>query len=102
MKMSNAALLTLALTATASLAQAASIAPDEIVRLHKTGAVMDFEQLKQAALAKHPGANLQESKLKNVYGRYVYKTEMRDATGIKWDVHLDAKTAEVLKDKQDT
>ncbi|MBU2014530.1 MAG: PepSY domain-containing protein, partial [Gammaproteobacteria bacterium] len=35
------------------------------------------------------------------YGRYVYQLELRDDKGVQWDVELDAKTGEVLKDHQD-
>jgi uncharacterized membrane protein YkoI len=101
MKTLNAMFATLALTAVAGLAQA-DIGPDEIVRLHKAGTVMDFEVLNKAALVKHPGATLHSTELENSYGRYIYQTEMVDAKGVKWDVDLDAKTGEVLKDKQDT
>lgn len=101
MKTLNAVFATLTLTAAAGLAQA-DIGPDEIVRLHKAGTVMDFEVLNKAALAKHPGATLHSTELENSYGRYIYQTEMRDTSGVKWDVDLDAKTGEVLKDKQDT
>ncbi|MDB6141411.1 MAG: peptidase [Pseudomonas sp.] len=101
MKTLTALFAALALTAAAGFAQA-GVGPDEIVRLHKSGAVMDFEALNKAAQAKHPGATLKSTSLKNSYGRYVYKTELRDAQGVEWDVDLDAKTGEVLKDKQDT
>ena len=42
------------------------------------------------------------SELENEYGRYILKVELRDAQNVEWDVDLDAKTGEVLKDKQDT
>lgn len=100
MKTLNAVFAALALTVAAGFAQA-GIGPDEIVRLHKAGTVMDFEVLNNAALAKHPGATLHSTELKNVYGRYIYKTEMRDTNGVEWDVDLDAKTGEVLKNKQE-
>ncbi|WP_397451791.1 PepSY domain-containing protein [Pseudomonas sp. NA-150] len=101
MKKLLAVFAALTLTTAASVAHA-GIGPDEIVRLHKAGTVMDFEELNKAALAKHPGSTIHSTGLKNSNGRYVYKAEMRDAKGVEWDVSLDAKTAEVLKDKQDT
>jgi uncharacterized membrane protein YkoI len=101
MKTLNALFAALTLTAVAGVAHA-GIGPDEIVRLHKSGAVMDFEALNKTAQAKHPGATLKSTSLKNSYGRYIYKTELKDAQGVEWDVDLDAKTGEVLKDKQDS
>ncbi|WP_297832232.1 PepSY domain-containing protein [Pseudomonas sp.] len=101
MKTMNAVFATLALTAIAGFAQA-DVGPDEAVRLLKAGTVMDFEALNKAALLKHPGTTIHSTELENSYGRYIYKTELRDAKGVEWDVDLDAKTGEVLKDKQDS
>jgi uncharacterized membrane protein YkoI len=101
MKTLNALFAALTLTAVASVAHA-DVGPDEVVRLHKSGAVMDFEVLNKTAQAKHPGSTIHETELKNSYGRYVYEIDLKDAQGVKWDVDLDAKTGEILKDKQDT
>lgn len=100
MKTINAVFATLALTAVAGFAQA-DVGPDEAVRLLKAGTVMDYELLNKAALAKHPGMTIHDTELENSYGRYIYKVDLRNAQGIEWDVDLDAKTGEVLKDKQD-
>ena len=45
--------------------------------------------------------NIEETELEEEYGRYVYQLELRDDKGVQWDVELDAKTGEVLKDHQD-
>ena len=100
MKTLPALFAALALTAAAGVAQA-DIGPDEVVRLHKAGTVMDFEKLNKLALDKHPGFTIHDTELENQAGRYVYQVELRDAKNVEWDVDLDAKTGEVLKDKQD-
>ena len=89
------------LTLTAGFAQA-DVRPDQIPTLLKSGAIMDFEKLIAAALAKHPGATIVDTELEDKAGRLVYETELRDTSNVKWDVKLDAKTAEVLENKQDT
>ena len=77
------------------------IGADEAVQLLQAGTIKPLETLKQAALQKHPGATVHESELERVYGRYVYKLELRDANGDEWDVDVDATTGEILEDKRD-
>lgn len=100
MKALNTLFAIAALTLTAGFAQA-DVRPDQIPELLKSGAVTSFEKLNQAALAKHPGSTITDTELDDHYGRLVYQVELRDAQGIEWDVDLDAKTAEVLKDVKD-
>jgi len=101
MKPFNAVFAALVLTAAASLAQA-DVGPDEVIRLHKAGTIMDLETLNKTALDKHPGFIIHDTELeKHADGRYVYQVELRDTKGVEWDVDLDAKTGAVLKDKQD-
>ena len=85
----------------ANLALAKDIGPDEALKLRDAGTIQSFEKLNEAALAKHPGATVEETELEEEYGRYVYQLELRDDKGVQWDVELDAKTGEVLKDQQD-
>lgn len=101
MKPLNVVFATVALALTAGIAQA-DVRPDHIPGLLKSGEITSFETLNQAALAKHPGATILDTELDQAYGKLVYEVELRDTKGIKWDVDLDAKTAEVLQDKQDT
>lgn len=90
-----------ALTATAGLAQARDLGPDEALKLRDAGTIQSFEKLNEAALAKHPGGKVEETELEEEYGRYVYQVEVRDAQGVQWDVELDAATAQILKDHRD-
>ena len=89
------------LIATAGLAQARDLGPDEALRLRDAGTIQSFEKLNAAALAKHPGANVEETELEEEYGRYVYQGELRDEKGVQWDMELDASTGAILKDQMD-
>ncbi len=90
-----------ALTLTAGLAQA-DVRPDHIEGLLKSGAVMPFEKLNAAAIAKHAGATINDTELDHDNGVLVYEVDLTDTAGKKFDVKLDAKTGAVLEDKQDT
>jgi uncharacterized membrane protein YkoI len=101
MKALNVIFAATALTLTAGLAQA-DVRPDHIPGLLKSGEIAAFEKLNQTAIDKHPGATILDTELDHSYGKLVYEVELRDTKGVKWDVDMDAKTAEVLQDKQDT
>ncbi len=90
-----------ALTATAGLAQARDLGPDEALKLRDAGTIQSFEKLNAAAIAKHPGATVKDTELEEEYGRYIYQVELRDAAGLEWDVELDAVNGQILKDHQD-
>lgn len=77
------------------------IGPDQAVRLLQEGKIQSFETLNATAQSKHPQATIGETELEQEYGRYIYKVELRDPQGQKWDVDLDASTGEVLKDRRD-
>ena len=79
----------------ANLAMAKDIGPDEALKLRDAGTIQSFEKLNEAALAKHPGATIEESELEEEYGRYVYQLELRDDKGVQWDLELDAKTGDL-------
>lgn len=98
--------LTVLITATtlalgANLAMARDLGPDEALKLRDAGTIQSFEKLNEAALAKHPGATIEETELEEEYGRYIYQLELRDDKGVEWDIELDAKTGEILKNHQD-
>ncbi|AYF86255.1 peptidase [Pseudomonas sp. BN414] len=97
-----AALFTLAtLAATAGIAQARDLGPDEALKLRDAGTIQSFEKLNAAALAKHAGGTINETELEEEYGRYIYQVELRDAQGVQWDLELDATNGQILKDHQD-
>ena len=95
------ALFTAAALALGANAALADVPAHEISALEKAGTVQSLQKLADVAKAKHPGATITDSELENEYGRYILKVELRDAQNVEWDVDLDAKTGEVLKDKQD-
>lgn len=101
MKTLTALFATALLAATATLAQADDLGPDKAMQLLKAGTIQPFETLNAEAQAKHPGSTIHETELEEEYGRYIYQVELRDAQGVKWDVHLDAANGQVLKDHQD-
>lgn len=86
----------------ASLAQARDLGPDQAQKLRDAGTIQSFDKLNATALARHPGATLDETELEQEYGKYIYQVELRDAQGVEWDLELDAVTGAVLKDYQDT
>jgi uncharacterized membrane protein YkoI len=97
-----AALFTLAtLAATAGIAQARDLGPDEALKLRDAGTIQSFEKLNAAALAKHAGGTINETELEEEYGRYIYQVELRDVQGVQWDLELDATNGQILKDHQD-
>ncbi|WP_296268601.1 PepSY domain-containing protein [Pseudomonas sp. UBA6562] len=89
------------LTFASAAAFAKDIQPDEVVKLVGNKTIKSLDELKAAAVAKHPGSTVTDSELEDEYGRYIYKVELRDSNNVEWDVALDAKTGEVLKDEQD-
>lgn len=89
------------LAATAGVAQARDLGPDEALKLRDAGTIQNFEKLNEAAIAKHPGSKVEETELEEEYGRYIYQVELRDAQNVQWDLELDAATGEVLKDQRD-
>ena len=49
------------LAATAGIAQARDLGPDEALKLRDAGTIQSFDKLNAAALAKHPGATITET-----------------------------------------
>ena len=102
MKTLTALFAATALTLAAGLAQA-DVRPDHVEGLLKSGAVMPFDKLNAAAVAKHPGASITDTELDhNNSGVLVYEVDVTDTAGKKFEVKLDAKTGAVLEDKLDT
>lgn len=101
MKTLTALFAATALTLTAGLAQA-DVRPDHIEGLLKSGAVMPFEKLNAAAMAKHAGGSITDTELDHKNGVLVYEVDLTDTAGKRFEVKLDAKTGAVLEDKLDT
>lgn len=101
MKKVAAVFTAIVLSSTALWAHARDLGPDEALQLRDAGTIQPFDKLNAAALAQHPGGSKGDTELEEVYGRYIYQVEVRDAQGVKWDVELDAITGEVLKNQRD-
>ncbi|AIL62666.1 PepSY domain-containing protein [Pseudomonas alkylphenolica] len=101
MKTLTALFVTAALALGANVALAKDIPMHEVTKLVQDKTILSLDDLNAKALDKHPGATIKESELEDVYGRLVYKIDLRDAKNVEWDVDLDAKTGEILKDVQD-
>jgi len=97
-----ATLFACALLATAAgLAQARDIGPDQAMKLVEAGTIQPFDKLNAAVLASYPGATLRETELELEHGRHIYQVELRDAQGVRRELHLDAASGEVLDDRED-
>ncbi|WP_263142731.1 PepSY domain-containing protein [Pseudomonas sp. RIT-PI-AD] len=101
MKKLSASLTLAALVSVAGLAQARDLGPDEALKLRDAGTIQSFEKLNALAIAKHPGASVNETELEEEYGRYIYQVELRDPQNLQWDLELDAASGQILKDHQD-
>lgn len=101
MKTLTALLASALLVFTSGAVSARDISPDEAATLRAAGSIKSAEQLNAVALARHPGATINDTELDEKYGKHVYEVELTDPRGIHWDVDIDAATGTVLKNHQD-
>ncbi|MCD5988433.1 MULTISPECIES: PepSY domain-containing protein [Pseudomonas] len=101
MKTLTALLASALLVFTSGAVSARDISPDEAATLRAAGSIKSAEQLNAVALARHPGATINDTELDEKYGKHVYEVELTDPRGIHWDVDIDAATGKVLKNHQD-
>ncbi|HEY0179673.1 MAG TPA: PepSY domain-containing protein [Dokdonella sp.] len=102
----NDARLRIALAAAAlafgGAATAKDLSTDEVAALVEQGKILPTEKLDAAALAKHPGASIEQGAEVERHRRgYVYEIEVTDPSGVEWDMDIDAATGKVLKDERD-
>lgn len=83
-------------------ALADDIGPDKAIELVEQGTIKHFRELNKVALDLHPGASIVDTELENVYGKYIYKIELRDTDNAEWDVDIDAVSGEVVKNRRDS
>lgn len=100
MKLLAITALTMGLVATPILAK--DIGPDKAMQLVESGAIKPFTELNDIARALHPGAEVTETELEHKKQGYIYEVELRDETNRKWEVELDAETAKVLHDREES
>jgi uncharacterized membrane protein YkoI len=73
----------------------------EISRLQSSGAVLPFNRLNAAVVARHPGSTVEHAALDKMGERYLYQASLSDPNKMQWFVELDAKTGETVTDQQD-
>jgi uncharacterized membrane protein YkoI len=94
--------LVVALLASAPLAVVAdNVNHHEAFQLQEAGTIQSFQALGDIVLGLHPGATITDTELEQEFGRYIYEVELRDASGLEWDVYLDAATGEIMKNVRD-
>lgn len=100
MKLLAITALAMGLVTTPILAE--DLDPDKAMQLVENGAIKPFTELNDIALALHPNAEVTETELEQKKQDYIYEVELRDETNRKWEVKLNAKTAEVLHDREES
>lgn len=73
---------------------------DRAKRLKEAGEILSLEQVVEKAKKDHPG-QLLEAELEEKKGRLIYELELLDEEGIVWELKYDAKSGELLKEKQE-
>jgi hypothetical protein len=66
----------------------------------KSGEIMPLEEIIQRATSQYPG-KITEIELGSSEGRYMYEIDVVDEGGVKRELKLDAKTAELLSSEVD-
>jgi uncharacterized membrane protein YkoI len=72
---------------------------DAVRAIRQRGDILSLDSILQKARGEHPGRVL-ESELEQKDGRYVYELELVDDQGRVREVKFDARTGEVLREKQ--
>lgn len=73
---------------------------DRAKKLKEAGEILSLEQVIEKAKGDHPG-QLLEAELEEKKGRFIYELELLDEEGIVWELKYDAKSGELLKEKQE-
>ncbi len=91
------------LLSSSSLA-AHDLGPDEALRLRHKGVIAPLEHVLGPAFERYPGSKLLDAELEEHEDRavrYIYEIELLTADGVVREIELDARTGELLKDKED-
>ena len=100
--MARSALLLLpALWLAALPAASRDLDQDEALRLTREGRIMPLERLMQAITQLYPQAQLLEVDLEEHNGQYLYDIDLLTANGFARELELDARTGQLLRDKED-
>jgi uncharacterized membrane protein YkoI len=77
------------------------IGPDKVVQLVQSSAIKPFDELNKLALSQHANSSIHETELEQRGDIYVYSVELRDDTGTRWEVDMNAATGEILRNRRD-
>ncbi len=69
-------------------------------RLRESGEILPLEKILERARKERPGEVL-ETELERKGARHVYDVEILDAQGRVWELKFDARSGELLRQKQD-
>lgn len=72
---------------------------DAVRVIKQRGDILSLDEILRKADEQHTGRVL-ESDLEQKNGRYIYEVEVVDDQGRVWEMKFDARTGEVLKEKQ--
>ena len=90
-----------------TLGACASHGPDEdlpaatIAGWQQSGTVLPFSQLNAAAIARHPGSEVDHAALDKIGDHLLYQASLTDPNKMQWFVELDARNAMMVSDKQE-
>lgn len=85
-----------------SVAQAGTEDPVKMKAIAEAAGLVSLEQAQEAALQAKPGTVIEvELDDRKWPSGWDYEFDIIDANGLKWDVHVDAKTGKVRKVKPD-
>lgn len=73
---------------------------DRAKQLKEAGEILPLERIVEMAKKDRPG-QLLEAELDEKKGRFIYELELLDEEGIVWELKYDAKSGELLKEKQE-
>ncbi|AXJ05957.1 peptidase [Pseudomonas fluorescens] len=94
-------LLALALVAFCSVTLARDLNQDEALRLRQQGVILPLEQVLHKAMERYPDAKLLEAELEEKHDVYIYEVELLTAEGVARELHFEAATGNLIKDKED-
>lgn len=104
MKPRRLSILLLSLPVIALCAMALPVGADTdaatVRRLRESGEILPLEKILERARKERPGEVL-ETELERKGARHVYEVEILDAQGRVWKLKFDARSGELLRQKQD-
>lgn len=74
---------------------------DEALRLRLEGVILPFEQLMLKLQQRYPQLTLLEAELEEKRGLLIYEVDILTNEGVVRELKLDARSGDILKDKED-